>query len=311
MRKWIAVLLCIVMLGLCGCTPTPQVETTETTVPVPQVGPNTLLPNDGKSLKLLAITSSFGVDTTDYLYDIAMAEGVEEVIVGRLFFGACTLKRHVNNAISNNPEYEFTKKANGEWLNLGNASIKQGLLSEDWDIIFIQQSAAESGQTDTYKDYVDQLVDYINENKTNSLAEIIWNMTWAYQADSEQQVFLETFNADQMYMYQSIVGAMQEHIVPRTDLAALIPSGTAIQNARTSYFGDMLTRDTLHLNDLGKVIAGYTLYSVLADKPLTEMSLTKVSEGFSLSDSNKEVIMEAVNNAIEKPFEVTPSSYTD
>ena len=49
---------------------------------------------DGKTLKLLAVTSSFGLNTTEILYHIAKAEGVENVIIGRLYVSGCSLKMH-------------------------------------------------------------------------------------------------------------------------------------------------------------------------------------------------------------------------
>ncbi len=300
MKKMLCLLLCAVMLMSVGCAKQDS-----------PVGENTLLKDEGKTLKLLAITSSFGVNTTQFLYDIAKAEGCTDVVVGRLYFGACSLERHVKNANSNNPEYTYYKNNSGEWITKEGVAMLEGLQDEDWDIIFIQQSAAKAALVDTYEDYIDQLITYVNANKTNPDAKFIWNMTWAYQGDSQQEVFVENFGSDQMAMYQAIVDTTKEKVVPREDIAAIIPSGTAIQNARTSYFGDILTEDTYHLSELGKVIAGYTLYSVLTDKPLETISLTRVSGGLELTDSNKEVIIDAVNNAIKTPFEVTQSAYPD
>ena len=136
-------------------------------------------------------------------------------------------------------------------------------------------------------------------------------MTWAYQGDSTYDPFVGTFNCDQMAMYNSIVASVKEKVVGRTDIAAISPTGTAIQNARTSYFGDLLTRDTRHLNEIGKVVAGYALFATLTDAPLTEVALTEVNPTFKLSDSNKEVILDAVNAAIKEPFAVTQSAYPD
>lgn len=303
MKKILCVILCVAMLCLCGCAGGKAEEK--------PVGENTLLKDDGKTLKMLTITSSFGVNTTEYIYDIATAHGATNVVVGRLYFGGCTLRRHVNNAQTDNPEYTYYKNTSGEWVTTEEVSMIEGILDEDWDLFFIQQSAAQSPLADTYGTYVDQLIEYINEKKTNADAKIIWNMTWAYQSDSKQDVFVNDFKADQMLMYNALVKVTNDLIVPRQDIAAIVPTGTAIQNARTSYFKDNLTADTYHLNDLGKVIAGYELYRILLDKPLTEICLTEVTELFSLSDSNKQVILEVVNAAAEKPYEVTNSSYTE
>jgi len=300
MKKLICIFLAALLL-LSGCASGKKEQTNA----------NSLLTDGGKTLKLLAITSSFGVDTTDYLYDIAKAQGVETVVVGRLYVGASTLKYHVKNATNDNGVYEYTKNTDGEFVSTENVSILQGLQDEDWNVIFIQQSAAEAALADTYDGHLDQLIAYVDQHKTNPDARYIWNMTWAYQGDSPYDPFVDTFNCDQMAMYESIVNAVKTKVVGRTDIAAISPTGTAIQNARTSYFGDLLTRDTRHLNEIGKVIAGYMLYATLTDAPLTEVKLTQVNELFKLSDSNKAVILDCVNSARTTPFGVTQSAYPD
>lgn len=299
MKKFLCVLFVAVLVLLCGACGEKQPET------------NSLLADDGKTLRLLAITSSFGVDTTDYLYEIAKAQGVENVVVGRLYVGASTLKQHVTRANGDKPVYEYTKNSSGEFVTTEKVTIAQGLQDEQWDVIFLQQSAAESALVETYEDYIDQLIAYVDQHKTNPNAKYIWNMTWAYQGDSTFDPFVGTFNCDQMAMYNAIVASVKEKVVGRTDIAAISPTGTAIQNARTSYFGDLLTRDTRHLNEIGKVVAGYALFATLTDAPLTEVALTEVNPTFKLSDSNKEVILDAVNAAIKEPFAVTRSAYPD
>ena len=109
-----------------------------------------------------------------------------------------------------------------------------------------------------------------------------------------------------MYMYECIVNATKEKVVPRTDFTAIIPSGTAIQNVRTSYIGDNLTKDTYHLNSLGRVIAGYTLYSVLTGEPLTQINLTNVTKAMS---SDTEVYLLTDKEKEEHPEHETTGGY--
>ena len=317
MKRLLSFILCAAMMVLCGCAAAPQnsgsVETTGATQP--SVDPNAPL-SDGKTLKLLAITSSFGLNTTELLFDIAKAEGCTDVVVGRLYASGCTLEKHVTWSKDSTPGYTYTKKTEtGSWKTVEAATLLYGLQDEHWDIIFIQQSAAKAPIVESYGDYIDQLMTFVQTNKTNPNARFVWNMTWAYQGDSDQAVFVDTFKSDQMAMYDSILAATKEKVVPRTDFAAIIPTGTAVQNARTSYFGDTLTKDTYHLNNLGRVIAGYTLYSVLTGKELTEINLGPISsydlpQKLELTDSDKQVIIEAVNAAIKEPFQVTPSTHT-
>ena len=318
-RRIVALILSLVsMLVLCACGNTADSGTPETTATPtePTRDPNAPL-CDGKTLKILAITSSFGLNTTQLLYDVAMAEGATEVIVGRLYISGCTLEMHVGNAKTNANAYRYTKissKDGGEWKTMENVSLAQGLNDEAWDIIFTQQGAAVAGQPNTYGDYVPQLMQYIKDTKTTPTVGYVWNVLWAYQQDTDQTVYHTVFGGDQMFMYEENLRAAKEKIVPLNMFDALIPSGTAIQNARTSYFGDTLTKDTYHLNNLGRVIAGYTLWSILTGKELTEVNIGAVSSSdlptpVELTDADRQVIIECVNNAVKNPWEVTESSY--
>ncbi len=266
--------------------------------------------SDGKTLKVLAIGNSFSNNTTDYLYDIAVAEGMTEVVIGRLYFGACSVERHARNARLDVAEYTYYKNTTGQWEQTEKATLLYGLQDEDWDIITLQQSSGNSGLPGTYESVLDELITYVNANKTNPDAKLVWHMTWAYQQDSEHKDFAYYGN-EQMNMYDCIVRTTQEVILPNEAFSCVIPAGTAVQNARTSYFGDNLTADGYHLNDLGKVITGYLWYATFVGKTLDAVNLTRVTDYFVLSDSNKDVIMDAVNNALKKPYEVTQSSFTD
>lgn len=269
---------------------------------------------EDNSYRVLAITSSFGLNTTQLFQQIATAEGMENVTVARAYASGCTLQKHVINMNDGIGIYDYSKTSTGKWSTRYETSLEYALDDEYWDIIFVQQSAAQSPILSSYQNYIDQLMAYVTPRIANPDAKYVWNMTWAYQGDSTQKVFAETFKGDQMAMYNSILNCVQEKVVPRTDFCAIIPSGTAIQNARTSYFGDHLTKDTYHLNNLGRVIAGYTLYATLTGEPLTEINLGPVNspdlpELLYLTETDRQVIIEAVNNALENPWSVTASSY--
>lgn len=318
-KKLLSLTLCPLLLlsAFCACgAPKPPEETD----PIqPTVDPNAPL-SDGKTLKLLAITSSFGLNTTQLLYDVAKAQGCENIVIARLYASGCTLKQHYDNSRTNAPAYQYTKNTYGEWVKMENISMEYGIKDEDWDIIFLQQSADQSPMIETYttyegEDYISLIKDYVDANKTNPNARYIWNMTWAFQQDCVRNSFAERCNNDQMTMYNMILDCVKERVVPRTDFAAIIPTGTAVQNARTSYFGDTLTKDGLHLNNLGRVIGAYCVWATVTGKPLTSVDVGPVSsydlpEQLELTDTDRQVILEAVNNALANPWEVTPSVYT-
>ena len=130
-------------------------------------------------------------------------------------------------------------------------------------------------------------------------------MTWAYQQNSTHGSF-PTYNSDQMTMYNAIVDAVKTKIIPDLEVNTVIPNGTVIQNARTSYLGDTLTRDGHHLTeDVGRYMAAMT-FAYLT----TGYDISQVNYAPSGVDENlKAVCVESVMNAVKTPFYVTQSTY--
>lgn len=208
--------------------------------------------SDGKTLKVLAIGNSFSNNTTNYLYDVK-TQGATDIAIGRLYISGCSLQTHVSNAESNAPAYECSKNTDGSWNSVNSATLLYALQDEDWDIITLQQNSGNSGKANTFNPSLELLIEYVNKNKTNPNARLVWNMTWAYQTGSTQSGFAG-YNNDQMTMYNAILDAVQTTIVSNKGITGVIPVGTAVQNALTSFIGNNLTKDTYHLNDLGCVL---------------------------------------------------------
>ena len=299
MKRLFALLLCAALvLGLCACgeTQTPEASTTEV--------PSTNAPTTVKSLKILAIGNSFSVDAMQHLYTIAKSEGVEEIILGNLYIGGCPVDKHNANAKSGEAAYKYYKNTTGEWQTWPSmVSLLHGLQDEQWDIITMQQGSAKSGIADSYQPHLDELIAFVNENKTNPDAKLFWHMTWAYQQDSDHSAF-PNYGNDQRAMYLGIVNSLQQVVEPTGAFAQILPVGTAIQNARTGFVGDTLTRDGFHLSDLGRAIASYTWYTVINGQPLYAVNVDKIGTQ-KLTDAHKALIVEAVNSAIENPYSIT------
>lgn len=302
MRRKIALILCVVtLLCLSACTGK------QTATPPAEETPKTNPPTTLKTLKVLAVGNSFSVDAMEHFYAVAKAEGVEEVILGNLYIGGCTIGTHASNAQTNAAKYRYYKNTDGQWTQTEGYTLLQGLQDEQWDLITLQQGSASSGQVETYSAALDQLIAFVQTNCPD--AKLGWHMTWAYQGDSTHDAFPNYGNSQQA-MYMGIVNAVQVKIATNDAFDVMLPVGTAIQNARTSYFGDKLTRDGHHLNDLGRVIASYTWYATLDGQKLNTLNLTKVTNMLTLTDADKAVIVEAINGAVSEPFTVTNSAHT-
>lgn len=257
------------------------------------------------ALKILAIGNSFSIDTMSYAYDVAKSLGIKNVTLGNLVIGGCVIDTHYENIVNDKAKYKYYYNDNGTWSSTDNydQKISTAIASDNWDFISVQQGSSESGLSSTYSNLAGLVT------KVKQLAgedtQIVFNMTWAYQSDSTHSSF-PNYSNDQMTMYSGIVNAMRECVLTNADIDILVPNGTAIQNARTTYIGDKLTRDGYHLNyDYGRYIAALTFIS-----KLTGISVENIAyKPSTVSEEQKIVCIESVMNALDAPLAISPSAY--
>ena len=259
-----------------------------------------------KALKVLAIGNSFSTDATEYLWDIAHDGGVETLVVGNLYIGGCTLATHAANITSSANSYAYYKNVDGTWVKNEATSIQTALADEEWDVITLQQASGQSGIDASFQPPLEILLTKLAELEPN--AKIYWHMTWAYQQTSSHKDFA-LYNKDQTTMYQAIVGAINSKIKTDAAFSGVIPAGTAIQNLRTSYLGDTLTRDGYHLSyEHGRYTAAMTWYAYLTGGAVDAVDWVP-TEYAAVLRQDMDAIHEAVNAALAKPLEVTASSF--
>jgi len=261
-----------------------------------------------KSLKILAIGNSFSTDSLEYLWEICESGGVETVITGHLNIGGCSLDTHWKNMSENLPAYKFYLNTSGTKELTPDSTAEFGIKAQDWDIIVIQQVSGQSGLKDTYG-ALDSIVTYLEETKTNPNAKILWHATWAYQQNSSHADFAK-YEKDQMTMYQAILDAAADVALADTRIDGVIPTGTAVQNVRTSYLGDTLTRDGYHLSQShGRYLAALTWFVATTGGDPANVSYVPPAQEVIRADLP--LLWEAAANAVASPWEVTPSSFTD
>ncbi|MBO4983966.1 MAG: DUF4886 domain-containing protein [Clostridia bacterium] len=274
------------------------------------------------SLKILTIGNSFSDDAMEYVYKIAKEAGVKYVELGNLRANNCTLATHVSNAQSNSKAYMFRYWADGAttWHDTGTwdhgaYTMYDAIKKADWDYIVFQQASSDSGTASTY-DSLSDLISYVDAHKTNPNVKYAWQITWSARADYSSQI----------PAFSKILAAVNAKITTNSKISVVIPSGTAIENAKTSYLTPKnIQRDAKHLSyGIGRYIAGLTFVKVLTGLPIDNAtyplvdteghSLTNGTDtqkmGFEFSEEVNKICIESVNNAIEKPYEVTNSQYT-
>ena len=270
--------------------------------------------------KFLILGNSFARDAMDEFHHVLKAEGVKEYTIGYLFHEACTLEMHAGYAKSGEKQYSYRKVTNemSAWDKPANYphTMLDGVLDEPWDYIFLQGATVDVAERETYQD-LDFLLEYLKEHATNPNVKFGWHMTWAFAGTFYEQrptwgkYFDERFQRNPQLMFKGIAEAVQAEVLSRP-FSIVIPSGTAIENARTSHKGDVMQRDDgYHLNTFGKLIAAYCWYSALTGEPVKSIKHipSSLPYGLTVSERDKAMIVEAVNNAVKTPYAITPSSF--
>lgn len=288
---------------------TTETETTVTTATTEEPVPEPILP-EGKSLKVLAIGNSFSVDAMEYLYDIAKSAGYTDIVLGNLYIGGCTLEQHVGTLAKSTPSYDFYLNKGGKWTKT-RGTIPVGLRYADWDVVTLQQASGLSGVEASYEPHLTTLIETVKTSCPD--AKLVWHMTWAYQGNSSHSDFAK-YGRNQKTMYDSILSAVRKAVLTghKDDFAGVIPSGTAIQNIRTSYIGDTVTRDGYHLSyDMGRYTAALTWFRALTGADLSTVTYVPDEYRYLLGARATLAAKEAAENACRYPFEPKASTYVN
>lgn len=259
-----------------------------------------------KTVRILAIGNSFSQDAVEqYLHELAEAEGIS-TIIGNMFIGGCSLERHVKNARDNAPAYAYRKiGTDGKKREKGKMSLETVLADEDWDYVSLQQASPFSGMYETYEASLPELIEYVKARLPKK-TKLMLHQTWAYASTSKHSGF-KNYNCNQLTMYQAIADAVKK-AAKANKIKIVIPSGTAIQNARTSFIGDHLNRDGYHLDvKVGRYIAACTWFERIFKHNVVGNPYTP--EG--LDEARKAVAQKAAHAAVKHPYKVTDLSITN
>ena len=264
-------------------------------------------PEIPKSLKILAIGNSFSTDSMEYLWNVLRDCGVETVVLGNLYYGGCAMSQHLSFGTSDSASYTYYKNTRGSWSSKSSAKMSEAIADEDWDIITLQESSKTSGVASAYRASFTKLVDFVRSK--NSTATLVWNMTWAYQQDSTHSSF-PNYDRDQMKMYTMITDCVKNFVLKEDRISYVIPVGTAVQNARSSFLGDNLTRDGYHLNmQFGRYLAALTwACKITGSDPY---SIKYNPSHSAINDDMLAVARESVKNALAESYAVTQSKITE
>ena len=296
---------------------------------------------EAKVLKVLTLGHSLALDSGFMLNLICGAEGVqdyEEVIIGTLYYSGCSLSKHVKFMEEDAAEYELhissSKTPNEPPKVMYQIDMRSAVIYDYWDIVVMQDGVFEIAQSSSYTlGNAQKLQQFVEENRLNTRVNFAWHMTWVAPTDNtlrdkypyEPNTYYsnyERYNHDRSTVYKAVAKCVEDHVMNDESFEFVIPSATAFENALSSYLEETdLHRDYVHATDLGRVIASYTWYcKLMGIEKLEEIKLSSIPVKFLnstssttdvvLTDMEKAVILESVNNALANPTKMTQSKYT-
>ena len=249
------------------------------------------------TLRILAIGNSFSADAVEQnLWELFQAAEIP-VVIGNMAAPGSYLAHHWNRSQSGESTYRYFKRTEKGGLNREGWTFREGVLDEEWDFISLQQASDISGVYETYFPYLPDLKELLG---TLSKAEVVFHQTWAYPEGSSQAAFA-TYGNDQATMYAAIMDATRR-ACEACDIRIVIPSGTAVQNARSG-LGDTLNRDGLHLElTYGRFLAACVWFETFSGQDVR----TNPWRPSSVSEEVAALCREAAHQACRKPYETTP-----
>lgn len=257
-----------------------------------------------KEWKVLSVGNSFAVDTMEHLAGIALGLGVERVRLGCLYVGGCSITMHHAHAMGDMPVYKYYTNDGSGWQCTPEYKISDAVESEQWDVISIQHGSKDGSRYTDPASYalLPELVEYIRAHAWTG-ARIAFNMTWVGEP-YDKHAELISYDRDQLRMYRLVTEVTQTTVGGISDIDLICPTGTAVQNARTSPL-ETVSRDGYHLSyDVGRYLAGLTFFGKLTGADIRP--ITWAPDG--VSGWERRVAVESAANALAMPYEVTPSA---
>lgn len=219
-------------------------------------------------MKVLAIGNSFSVDGTRYLHQVAKANGTDLKVVN-LYIGGCPLRRHYINMLDD--ERAYGMEFNG--VNTGfRVSIREALISDEWDVVTVQQVSHQAPYYETYQPYLNELVAYVK--KYAPQAKIYIQQTWGYENGSDR---LARFGWGSMAEMFASVEKSYNLAADAIKADGIIKSGKALLTAAEK--GIKVHRDSFHASfGFGRYLLALVWYKTLTGNSVLENNFTEFDE---------------------------------
>lgn len=239
-------------------------------------------------MKVLSIGNSFSQDAHAYLHKLANHNG-DSLKTVNLYIGGCSLRTHYINMLENKTAYLF--EFNGQNTGLF-VSIKQALISDEWDYVTLQQVSSKTGDYDTYSPYIEALAEYVKKYCPHS--KILIHQTWAYEDGSTKLANLQKFSNSKQMLNATCENYRKASELIKAD--GIIPCGEAMMKA-VDLGVEKIHRDTLHASlGVGRYLLALCWYKYLFGKDISNDSFDDFD--FPVTNEERQIAITAVNSVL-------------
>lgn len=276
-----------------------------------------------QTINILLFGHSFGVDCTEYLPAMAVEAGMDNVYIGRFIKANCSLEEHYNFFAADSTG-KFSECQPGETkFKRVRKSVTEAVSETKWDYVIFQTSLENEGRYSTVQPYLNDLIKFVKDTQSvnfESEPVLCWNMFWPISKlleDGSHKVCahrLSFYGNSSDTMWKAYVNTAKK-ILKETEIKVVIPSGTAVMNARETKINDEsakeLTRDGYHMSfGVGRYVAACAMYETLL-APLSGKSV--LGNSFRVTkkvlpvddDETATILQRCAVNAVKNPYKVT------
>ena len=278
-------------------------------------------PYGKRDAKILFLGNSYTDDSTAYLMEFIEAAGldVSTTCMYYTFVSGATFEKYCE-ILDNGSSYTLKNVIGTSFTGIKTGTL-QTLLSNDWDIVILQQGSEHSKDFNLWQPWLNKLIQAIRINNPKNPC-IAYHMTWNPWYYSN-----EVYKGNATYInigYEQIIDSVKK--INSFGIDYIIPTGTAIQNVR---FSSLNTVHNLHRDEkhLAFGVARYTaaacifgtiicdlfdisLYGNSAIHTVTEREIADSSNDYlvdnaDVTSENNKKIQELVISALDNMYNVT------
>lgn len=264
---------------------------------------------------ILVIGDSFTEDTIAYANEIINANENTSINVYGAYSNGSNLEAHFDAFVRDQNIYNFLKydADSKSWTSIADKSLKEILTSEgvEWDMISLQQETLLAGQKNSFlnlNSYVSSIKSYIS-SQNKKAPSIGYNMPWAYQDGvTINNGYFELYDNKQDDMYNAIASATQDSVVASNLFNFIIPTGTSIQNLRTTSIASStdFTSNGVNLDsNCGRYTASLCLASKLTGYTADQFTFRGEDGSELVSEDEQKLIYKTVDFAIDSSYQIT------